>query len=73
MIIELDDNDIRVASHVAFDRGLTSVLAGARNVNGGMDDPFLRHVIGALGEVAVRSPLDRQLASPVIRRQLVES
>jgi hypothetical protein len=58
MIIELDDNDIRVASHVAFDRGLTSVLAGARNVNGGMEDPFLRHVIGALGECAVAKAFD---------------
>ena len=58
MIIELDENDIRVASFIAFTRGLTSVLAGSKNVNGGMEDPFLRHVIGAFGECAVAKAFD---------------
>lgn len=56
--IQLDDNDIRQVAHVAYDRGLPSILAGARNVNGGMNDPFLRHLIGAAGECAVAKYFD---------------
>lgn len=51
-IVKLTDNDLRVSAHVAFDRGLPSILQGLRNVNGGKDDPFLRHVYGAIGECA---------------------
>ncbi len=57
-MIELTENDLRVAAHVAFDRGLPSLLAGSRNVNGGMADPFLRHVIGAIGECAFAKYMD---------------
>ena len=56
--VTLDENDIRVASNVAYNRGLTSILAGVRNVNGGAEDPFLRHVVGAMGECAVAKGLD---------------
>jgi hypothetical protein len=51
-LITLDENDIRLAAHVAFDRGWASFIQGSKNVNGGEKDPFYRHVIGALGEVA---------------------
>lgn len=56
--IQLDDNDIRQVAHVAYDRGLPSIMSGAKNVNGGMTDPFLRHLIGAAGECAVAKHLD---------------
>ena len=56
--IQLDDNDLRQVSHVAYDRGLPSIMSGAKNVNGGMTDPFLRHLIGAAGECAVAKHLD---------------
>jgi hypothetical protein len=52
MNVTLDENDIRLAAHVAFDRGYTSLIKGMVNRNGGKDDPFYRHVIGALGECA---------------------
>ena len=52
MNVTLDENDIRMASWIAFNRGIDSLLKGMRNVNGGKDDPFYRHVIGALGECA---------------------
>ena len=58
MNVTLDDNDIRQVSHVAYDRGLPSIMSGARNTNGGMTDPFLRHLIGAAGECAVAKHLD---------------
>lgn len=58
MNITLDDNDIRQVAHVAYDRGLPSIMSGARNTNGGMTDPFLRHLIGAAGECAVAKHLD---------------
>jgi len=51
-MITLDQNDVRQAAHVAFDRGFVSIMRGLKNTNGGMNDPFLRHVIGALGECA---------------------
>ncbi len=49
-MVTLDTNDIRIAAHVAFDRGWPSLMAGLTNRNGGSADPFYRHVIGALGE-----------------------
>lgn len=50
--VTLEDHELKVAAHVAFDRGYQSLMAGLRNVNGGNNDPFLRHVYGALGECA---------------------
>lgn len=50
--VTLDTHNLRQAAHVAFDRGWQSFIAGMADKNGGKNDPFLRHVIGALGEVA---------------------